>query len=284
MEQIYEKYITELPQNYFHSKANAARQVSDRKIVETKINALSLNSVSIACVLGSVTFLLILAGFTTELMLNLNEYDSKFLSRLVKIFSADVELNIPNFFSMLLMLSASVLLALITILRKKQKADYLTHWAILSFGFLFMAFDEIVSAHEKLVEPTRAFLGGENLGVFYFAWVVPGIALILFLAFFYLRFWWNLPPKTRRAFLIAGAIYVGGAIGMELIGGRHYEIYGAKNITYIVITTIEEGLEMAGLVIFISALTAYIAGFCGEVRLKFDVSPAIEKSPKRGIF
>ena len=46
----------------------------------------------------------------------------------------------------------------------------------------------------------------------------------------------------------------GGAIGVELIGGRYLELHGVENLTYAMITTVEESLEMAGVIIFIWAL------------------------------
>jgi glycosyltransferase involved in cell wall biosynthesis len=63
--------------------------------------------------------------------------------------------------------------------------------------------------------------------------------------------------KIEKNVIIAGLIYVTGAIGIELIGGRYSELYG-YNVTYFVITTLEELLEMVGVVVFIYALTSYI--------------------------
>ena len=62
--------------------------------------------------------------------------------------------------------------------------------------------------------------------------------------------------------------YVGGALGMELIKGRHSYLYGQKNLAYGVITTIEESLEMLGIVVFIYALLDYIKTYISEVRFE----------------
>ena len=50
-----------------------------------------------------------------------------------------------------------------------------------------------------------------------------------------------------------------GALGFELLGGRHNDLYGSNNLTYSILYTCEEFLEMLGIVIFIYALFVYLA-------------------------
>ena len=232
------------------------------------INQISLNPSSIARVLGAVAFLLILASIGGQLTVYLTEHAHVY--ELVQLFYVDAEKNIPTGFSTLLLLFAALLLAVITVLKRRQTASHVSHWAILSFGFLFMAADEAWSFHERLIKPVRKLFGDGNLGVFYFAWVIPGIALVLVLALFFLRFLLRLPAKTRLTFLMAATLYIGGAIGFELIGGRYAELHGNRNLTYSMIVTVEESLEMAGVIIFIWALLVYIADNYKEVRFRFE--------------
>jgi hypothetical protein len=119
-------------------------------------------------------------------------------------------------------------------------------WVILSFGFLFMAFDEAFQFHERLNIPVGTLLGNGSLGVFYFPWVSPGIALVLVLGPYFLRFLLHLPAATGLSFLMAATLYIGGAIGVELIGSRHAELHGYENWTYSMIATFEEGLVCSG--------------------------------------
>ncbi len=122
-----------------------------------------------------------------------------------------------------------------------------------------MAADEALVLHERLIKPMRAYLGDDAYGIFYFAWVVPYIAVIGILAPFFLAFLLRLPARTRLAFCAAAILYLGGAIGFELVEGRFVELHGARNLTYSVLTTIEESLEMAGVIIFIWALLDFVA-------------------------
>lgn len=272
MEQINNKFTPALQWNYFrhglegdYSRLNEL----DESRNETLVSQISLNPASIAGALGALAFVLVFASVATQLAEYSTGYSSVFLHKLVKVFNLDLEQNLPSFFSMLLLFLTALLLAFITFLKRKQAAPYLFEWAILSTGFLFMTFDEATQIHEKLIEPMRAVLGGKNLGIFYYAWVVPAIVLVSFLSIFFLKFLWNLPAKARLTFIIAGIIYIGGAVGMELVGGSYAEIHGRDNLIYIVLTTIEESLEMLGVIIFIWALLEYIADTYREIEVKF---------------
>jgi hypothetical protein len=232
------------------------------------IKQISLNPSAIARILGAVAFLLVLASIGGQFSRYVLGH--WYLKGLVHLFYIDREMNIPTYFSVLLLLFAALLLAVITLLNGKQRTPHVSKWAILSFGFLLMAYDEAFQVHEKLVSPIKTFLGDGNLGIFYYAWVIPGIALVFILALFFLRFLLHLPATTRLRFMLAATLYIGGAIGFELIEGYYAELYGERNFTYSMIVTIEESLEMAGLIVFIWALLKYFADNHKEVGFRFE--------------
>lgn len=132
-----------------------------------------------------------------------------------------------------------------------------------------MAYDEAFCVHEKMIVPVRILLGDDDLGIFYFAWSIPGIALILILGLFFSKFMLRLPATTRFRFLMAAAFYIGGAIGVELLGGRYAELHGQDNFSYSMLTTVEEGLEMVGLIVFVWALLKYCANTYEDVNIRF---------------
>ncbi len=238
-------------------------------MLNTKI---SINRHSIAVSLSAITLIVIVLNTVFVLADYFTGHTSGFLHKLVKLFYVELEMNVPTFFSMLLLLCAALLLAFISVLTTKQTGSRRIEWIVLTAGFFWMAFDEMIAIHDRLVEPMRAILGEEKLGVFYFAWVVPAIILVLFLGVFFFKFWLQLPSKTRFAFLIAAVLYLGGAIGVEMIDGKYAEIYGTDNPIYIFLTTIEESLEMFGVVYFIWALLGYIADVFKDVKVQFDVN------------
>ncbi|MEX2530945.1 MAG: hypothetical protein WD960_09245 [Gemmatimonadota bacterium] len=236
--------------------------------MRTEINQISLNPSAIGRILGAVAFLLVLASIGGQFSKFAVGHD--YLKGLVPLFYVNAEQNIPTYFSVLLILFAALILVVITVLNGKRRVPHVSKWAILSFGFLFMAFDEAFQVHEGLAAPVRALLGDGNLGIFYYAWVIPGIALVLLLGLIFLTFLLHLPATTRLRFLMAAILYIGGAIGVELIGGRYAELHGLQTWTYSMITTVEESLEMAGLIVFIWALLRYCADNYKEVRFQFE--------------
>jgi hypothetical protein len=136
-----------------------------------------------------------------------------------------------------------------------------------------MAIDEAASIHELLTWPMRSLLGllGQQAsGIFFFTWVIPGIAVAMVFGLSYLKFLLHLPAKTRWRFVVAATLYLGGAIGMELIGGRYADLHGMENLAYSMTATVEESLEMAGVIVFIYTLLNYIADNYQEIRLRLD--------------
>jgi hypothetical protein len=218
--------------------------------------------------LGAAALLLLLASVGVHLTAALS--DAWWVDGAVRLFDVEQERSFPTAFSTLLLLSASILLGLIAAMRRRRTGSREWYWAILSIGFFAMAADELLSFHEMLIMPSRRFLGEGDLGFLFFSWIVPGTALVLVLALFFGKFVLRLPPKTRRAFLRAAAIFLGGTIGVEMLGGHVAEAHGARNAGYAFLTTVEEGLEMAGILLFIRALLDYFAENFREVRLMFE--------------
>ena len=244
-----------------------------------KPDAISLRPALAARVLGAVALFLVLASTAGQLLKYVAGYEGAY--GLIPLFRLDGEQNLPTLFATLLLVFASQLLALIALLDRNRSGSHSRQWAVLSFGFLFMAIDETVALHERLIEPMRALLGGGELGVFHFAWVVPGIAVVLLLVPFFLRFVLGLPSRTRVHLLAAAALYLGGAIGLELIGGSYAELHRTRNLTYSMITTVEESLEMAGVIVLIRGLLAHIADEYGEIRVHMGAPRDVRACPSK---
>lgn len=179
----------------------------------------------------------------------------------VKVFSVNSERNIPTAYSTLALLFCSFLLGTIAYIKNLDSCRYKNHWKALSFIFLYISIDEAGQLHEKLVQPMRTMLNAT--GILYFTWVVPvGILVVIFLLS-YIKFLFHLPVHTRKLFVAATVIYIGGALGMELVGAYQASVAGEDNIPYKIIVTVEESLEMLGIVVFIHALTSYIKTYLG---------------------
>ena len=128
-------------------------------------------------------------------------------------------------------------------------------WLIISVIFIFIGVDESISIHEGFTEPLRNVLNTGSF--FYYAWVIPYAAIVIVLILIYLPFFFKLPWDTKVCITISAILYVAGAIGMELIGGAWYELHGKDSIFFI-LASLEEVLEMLGMIGFIYTFSSYI--------------------------
>lgn len=183
-------------------------------------------------------------------------FDHDYMYGFTPLFSLNTENNIPTFYASFALMFVCVLLFVIGSFHRKLGDPYIA-WLLMSLIFLFLSFDEMVSIHEKLIDPVRNTV--KATGIFFFAWVIPyGIGVVLFIVG-YSRFLLRLPRDIMVLFITGGAIFVSGALGFELLGGRHDELYGTENMLYSFYNTTEELLEMLGIAIFIYALLLYIS-------------------------
>jgi hypothetical protein len=178
----------------------------------------------------------------------------------------DREQNLPTLFGALLLGAATALLALLTRAAYRARDRLWPRWGALAAAFLFLTGDELVSVHEMLVRPVQAALNVS--GVLGFAWYIPAAPLVALLGVYCLALLWRLPRRTAGLFVAAGALYVGAAIGVEMVGALLDETLGKTSLWYRVEVGVEETLEMAGAVLFIYALLDYVARRWQQVRVE----------------
>jgi len=174
------------------------------------------------------------------------------------LFSLDQENNVPAYFSSLILLISAGLLLLIFFFRlKNEQASFTWHWGFLATVFIFLSFDEMFSFHERLIYPIRNIV--RIGGVFSYEWVIVAIPLVTLLGISYSRFILHLPPRSRNLIFLAALIFIGGAIGGEMMSGWYASRFGEGDANYIMLTIFEETLEMTGIIIFIHALLQYLS-------------------------
>lgn len=231
------------------------------------MNQITLNANKIARFLVIIEIILIIASVTGQISTYQFGHDN--LRGFVPLFKLNQENNIPTYFTVLLIVTAAFLLFLIAIICAKKNAPYLSKWVILAVGSLYLAFDEAFQVHETFSGIVGNASEHSGYGIFYFSWVIIGIPVVLLLFLFFGRFLFNLPKRTRNHFLIASIIYLTGCLGFEMIGGWYAELYGETNLSYNLIATVEESLEMAGMIFFIWSLLQYLADNYQEVLFRF---------------
>lgn len=185
-------------------------------------------------------------------------------------FDMNAKISIPGYYTSILLFVAAGLLLMIARLKKAPKDAFYRHWLVLGAVFLLLSADELVGFHDISVTPLRALLA--NTGIFYFGWVIPAFVLVAVFGLFYVRFLQALALKHRIRFAVAGIIYVGGALGMELTGGMYLHRHGCLNLTYRMIVLGEETLEIAGAILFVQALLNYIQHYYPKLNLRFNAA------------
>ena len=159
------------------------------------------------------------------------------------LFDMNSEATLAAFYNSLLLLAVSVLMWMhgkIEGVREIRRG-----WLLLAAVFFFLSWDEAAEIHEKLNKFTTAALGGGDLGIFKFSWVIPYLGLLIVLAIVLIPFMRRLNRKLLLRLILAGLVYVGGAMGVEMISATMvYESAGYKAVT-----TLEECLEISGLLL-----------------------------------
>jgi hypothetical protein len=218
------------------------------------------------------TAVVMLAGVVALILRTRLGHDSVF--GLVPMFDLDREHDIPAFCSTLLLLAAALGFAGVAAVHRAEGSRLAGGWTALALGFLVMATDENLALHEEFIDPLRQMLGEGPGGAFHFAWVLVAAPLVLLLGLAFWRWLGALDAPTRRGLLRAAAVYLAGALGVEVLGGMWASRHGVLGLGYGLIVALEEGLEMAGSIMALHAALQHAARRYGAV--------TVERSPHRG--
>jgi spermidine synthase len=231
----------------------------------------SINPRKIASTLAVIAVLLagvsILGEYVTENVIA--DQSESVLYQLIDLSSVNAEGTLPTWYSTMLLLMAAVLLAAIAFSKQASGDRYRFHWTGLSLIFLYLSIDEGIAIHEIFSDGFSTII--EAAGYLTFPWIIAGIPLVIVFALLYLHFLLHLPALIRNLFIVAGMLYVGGAVVIEAISANQYDIGGGVHFFYLAIATVEELFEMLGVVVLIYALLTYI----NLLELEFNFVPAL---------
>jgi hypothetical protein len=173
--------------------------------------------------------------------------------------------NIATYFnSMILLIAAMLCLAIWKSTshssgRKKQGG-----WLAIAVIFLLMSIDEVSMLHENsgyIAEYILEHVSGASSPIH---WWYPVLLVVAVGALKMAPFLASLPARTRGLLILAGGIYIFGAVGLEAVG--HYILDHSETIaigegrySFILSYSIEEFLEMIGINIAILGAMLYMA-------------------------
>lgn len=241
-------------------------------------NTIHISSKKVAYALMAVVAFLLLANLAIIYLRFVLGFEH--LRGFVDGFYFDAEANFPSLYSALAIFFCSVLLWLIGTKPTEKAKKRSFYWKVLSIIFVFLALDEFGSLHEYMIEPLRGMMDQSSIDsdYLYFAWFIPYLILVVLLGLLLCRFLFTLPATTRWLFILGGIVFLSGAVGLEMVGGKYWAEQGwaidggdPVDMQYALIVTVEELLEMVGIIIFIYALMRYYLDRSAEHSFHFIV-------------
>lgn len=171
-------------------------------------------------------------------------------------FNPSAEQTVNTWLTAILLLGCALLLLAISAVTRERDRG---RWRILGWLFVFLSLDETISIHERAGDQVSDRIA--TSGFLLWAWVIPYGILTLVIAVSYVPFLWRLPAETRWRVVLAGALYVGGALGMEMSEARIVDQGGGGTLAVAILAVVEEGLELAGAALFFAVLLEHIVRY-----------------------
>ncbi len=236
----------------------------------------------IALFLGIIALYLAMQSLINEYLLEnvLNSKSGDFALAFLDLFSVNAEETIPTWYATILLFAAAALLFFIAAVTRRNKEPYARHWLGLGIIFLYLSMDEGAVIHEILSDVLQARF--DTSGYLTFAWIIVFVPIVIIIALLYLRFLFHLPASIRNLLIVAGLLYVGGAVIVEAISANLYDIEGGVTFPYLAIATVEETMEMLGVVVFIFGLLSYALREQMTAVVTFSAEPATAVSSDSG--
>lgn len=174
----------------------------------------------------------------------------------------DVENSLPTLWSVQ-MLALMTILITIRALIGIQLGEPSWAWLVTILAAGFITIDEGLAIHEELIEPVRTAL--DTGGLLYQAWMIPYAGLVGIGVVALSPLIRSIETDLRDRVFAAAAVFLLGAFGMEAIGGSVIDSGDFESVSYSVIVTLEEGFEMVGVIMAVSALIRSISRHGGFV-------------------
>ncbi len=177
-----------------------------------------------------------------------------------QIFDVDEEDSLPTWYSASALLLTSFVLWVNARARREAGDKLRWHWYGLAVGFLFLSVDEIAGLHETLNSLIEM------------SWAIPGGIVAAVVGLLYIRFLMRIGRRTAIQFVIGGALFVGGAVGVELATEPYADNDELDTLVYYLWTALEEAMEMVGVLVFLRALLQWMKEHSSGARFEVSLS------------
>lgn len=134
-------------------------------------------------------------------------------------------------------------------------------WNVVAAIFAVLSLDEVATFHEWLgAVPGIPGIGSRG-------WVGAGLLLAAIVAARLLRWALSLEATLQLALFLGGAVFLTGAVGFEVISGNRQASHGTDAV-YWTLATVEENLEMLGVLVVLRGLLRHLAERTAGVTLR----------------
>ena len=172
----------------------------------------------------------------------------------ISIFDLDSEESFGTYFSSIILLFAGLLILIKYKFLSKFEKKWRFHWIILGLGFCLMSMEEIVGIHELINTYSKDVY-----------WTISSLYLLIPIGIYYLPFIWHYKGRLSTMLLVSGVIYVSGAIITE-----SFIIEDTYSLGYNMKTTLEECLEMLGVIMLIITMNYELRKMGLKIQFKVD--------------
>lgn len=211
---------------------------------------LSLRNFTIVQI-AAVTFFVLL-GVATYAFMHLSGHD--YALGFLRLVDIGKERSFATFFSALNLLLASLLLLTLYTYEKATDSPRSRYWLLVGLLLLAMSVDEAAAIHEHFARVWKA-LAERGMVPFIpsHEWLPFGVAAVLIVGTVLIPFVRSLPRDTAFRFVLAGFLFVLGAVGFEALGAWMLAtdfVYSSRDPIYQARRVCEEGLEMSAIALF----------------------------------
>jgi len=177
-------------------------------------------------------------------------------------FSIMRDASLPTWAASIILLACAALLAIAARLAIVARSPHARKWWLLALIFVLLSMDEVATMHElsgiliKRLFPSVSELGG----IFHYKWVLLALPVLSVLTAYLLPWLLALPMRTRSLFIASAMVFVGGAVGMEMLNALIDSSTKENGVYYILGSAVEESMEFSGSLLFLHALLGYLRG------------------------
>jgi len=164
------------------------------------------------------------------------------------MFDLDAEVSIPTWFSAVQLFAIAIACLALADLAWWRGESQAWLPLLAAATFCFLSADEAAAIHEKITKHTSHIDWVPRFGGAYGAWVfvyVPIVVLGIAVVFRPLMAWWRRYPGPARWIVAGAAVFLGGAVGLEVAGYITQVGLWSKPLHRLQIAA-EEFLEMMG--------------------------------------